>query len=165
MKIVKKIILFFISLILILILISAIYSKYVKKERIIKIFGKAFFIVATGSMEPTICKEELLIISEKENYKKGDIVTYIDNDDFLITHRIIDIDKINFVTKGDANNIKDEECKIDKIQGKVIFHSKILGFFILYLLKPICIVYVLSIYFFEIIKFEKKEKIEDEQNV
>ena len=165
MKSVKKVILFLITLILILILIYAIYSKYVKKEQIIKIFGKAFFIVATGSMEPTICKEEFLIISEKENYKKDDIVTYIDNDNFLITHRIIDIDEVNFITKGDANNIKDEECKIDKIQGKVIFHSKIFGFFILYLFKPLCIIYTLSICFFEIIKIVKKEKFEDEQKI
>ena len=71
MKIVKKIIL----IIVIIILLIVLYAKYVKQEQIIKIFGNACLIVVTGSMEDTILPGELIIISERENYKIGDIVT------------------------------------------------------------------------------------------
>ena len=135
-----------------MILITVINSKYIKKNPIIKVLGKAFLIVTTGSMEPNIYSGELIIISEKKDYKIGDIVTYIDKDGFMITHRIIDKNDKEFVCKGDANNINDESCEISRIQGKVILHSKILGFFVLYLLKPICVLYGISIIIVEVIK-------------
>ena len=142
-----------------------LYTKYVKQEQIIKIFGNACLIVATGSMEDTILPGELIIISEKEIYKEGDIVTYIDEDEFLITHRIIEIDDSYFISKGDSNNLKDEPCNINRIQGKVIFHSKFLGFFVLYLLKPICVLYAISIGIIEIIKINKKGEKENEKQI
>jgi hypothetical protein len=68
------------------------------------------------------------------------------------------INSNTFISKGDANNIKDDPCNINRIQGKIIFHSKILGFFILYLLKPICAIYALIIIVIEISKSLKKEE-------
>lgn len=159
MKIIKIIIFIF----LISILISVLYSKYVKKEPIIKVFGNAFLIVTTGSMEPTISSEELIIIHNKNSYKKGDIITYIDEDGFMITHRIIEINSDTFITKGDANNVEDEPCKINRIQGKVIFHSKFLGVFVLYLLKPICFIYAIFIIIVETIKMFKKGEYKNEK--
>lgn len=114
-------------------------------------------------MEPNICSGELIVISEKENYKIGDIVTYIDEENFMITHRILEIDSKKFISKGDANNIKDESCEINKIQGKVIYHSKVLGFFILYLLKPICVLYATGIIIFEVMKNKRTGEKENEQ--
>lgn len=153
----------------IILLLIVLYSKYIKQEPIIKIFGNAFLIVATGSMEPEIIPGELIIIREQENYKKGDVVTYIDQEGFMITHRIVEKNMDTFISKGDANNIKDEFCDINRIQGKVVFHSKILGFIVLYLLKPICFLYGLSIIVIEILKQEKKgeqeNKNEEKQTV
>lgn len=145
---------------LIFLLIFVMYSKYAKKEPIIKVLGNAFLIVATGSMKPEIQPGELIIIKEKVNYEKGDIVTYIDKDEFIITHRIVEKNENTFVAKGDSNNIKDESCDIERIQGKVVFHSKLLGFFILYLLKPICFLYGIYIILIEVLK--QKEKGEKE---
>ena len=159
MKILKKILLIF----LIIVLVNELHSKYIKQEPIIKVFGKAFLIVTTGSMEPTIFPEELIIISEKEKYNIGDIVTYLDEDGFMITHRIIELNSDTFISKGDGNNLKDEVCKISRIQGKVVFHSKSLGFFVLYLLKPICILYAFSIVVIEIYKMRKKGENEYEK--
>lgn len=131
-----------ILILLILVLIFTLYSKYILKTNLIKINGIAFFVVLTGSMEPEIEAGEMIIIKEYDSYKVGDIVTYSD-DDFFITHRIIQISNENIITKGDNNNIEDHDIILSQIQGKVIFHSKILGFFILYLLKPITILYIL----------------------
>lgn len=148
-------------ILLIILLINICYLKYVKQEPLIKLFGKSFLIVATGSMEPTIKREELIIITEKEEYKKNDIVTFIDKDGFIITHRIVDINSKSFVTKGDANNIKDDKCDIDLIQGKVIFHSKLLGIFILYWLKPLCLGYLIIIFIFDILKNVRRKEINE----
>ena len=153
MKLVKSLI----FILVILILCMVLYFKYIEKEDLIKIFGKSCLIVVTGSMEPNILSEEFILIDEKENYSKGDIVTYIDEDGFLITHRIVEINEKSFITKGDANNIEDHCCDVEKIQGKVIFHSRILGKFILYWLKPVCIIYAISIVIIEIIKNRRRE--------
>lgn len=157
MKIIKNIIL----ILLIFILINVVYSKYVKKEPLIKLFKKSFLIVSTGSMEPTINTEEIIIIAEQDKYEEGDIVTFIDEEGFIITHRIVKINESSFITKGDANNITDKECNISSIQGKVIFHSKIIGFFVIYLLKPLICIYLIISVISEIVKNYKVKKQEE----
>ena len=77
------------------------------------------------------------------NYNLGDIVTYLDNDDMIVTHRIIKCNGDSFIAKGDNNNLEDEEISVDRIYGAVVFHSEIIGFFVLYLLKPFVIIYVI----------------------
>lgn len=147
---------------IIIILLNISYSKFILKDDIIKIFGKSFLIVMTGSMEPEIATGELVIISEQDEYKIGDIVTYKDNEDYIITHRIINIDSNNFTAKGDANNLEDELQAITYIEGKVICHSKLLGFFVLYILKPLVIIYVILFVIINLF-FYKKEKNENEE--
>lgn len=137
----KKILKNTIILFLIIILIEICYLKFVKKEYLVKIFGFSFLCVTTGSMEPTIDSGELIVIREKNKYIKNDIVTYLDKDGFLITHRIVNISKDKVNTKGDNNNLIDPEIQIKDIQGKVILHSKLLGFFVIYILKPLVLIY------------------------
>lgn len=130
-------------IIIIIFLLNICYSKIILKDSLIKVFGKAFVIVTTGSMEPEIKSGELIIISEENRYYKGDIVTYEDDENFLVTHRIVNIDENKFIAKGDSNNINDEENLNSSIKGKVIYHSKMLGNFVLYFLKPIVVIYII----------------------
>lgn len=123
--------------------LNIFYSKIILKEELIKIFGKSFLIVTSGSMEPEINCGELIVITEDKNYKKNDIVTYKDIDNSFVTHRIVSETVNGFILKGDANNINDEEVLISNIKGKVIYHSKLLGFFIMYILKPLVIIYII----------------------
>lgn len=166
----KKLISNSLIFLIIIFLINICYSKFILKDNLIKIFGKSIVVVTTGSMEPEINAGDLLIISESKNYKIGDIVTYQDNEGFLVTHRIIQINQDTFISKGDSNNLSDEENLNNNIKGKVIYHSKVLGFFVLYLLKPIVVIYVIlfvivNLYFIIIKRnknFEEKIKLEDE---
>ena len=96
-------------IVLVIILIQVLYLKFVIKENPINFFGYSFLIVTTGSMEPEINSGELIIIKKKDKYENKDIVTYVDKDGFLVTHRIIEIDDFNMITKGDGNDLKDEE--------------------------------------------------------
>lgn len=132
-------------------------------------FGFAFLVVTTGSMEPEINAGELIIIKEVDKYEIGDIVTFIDKDDFLVTHRIICLNEEKMITKGDNNNLLDEEVSLNNIKGKVIIHSKILGFFVLYLLKPLVFIYVITIIILNIIRSlwrdEREDKINEENKI
>jgi signal peptidase len=174
-KVLIKIFQILILILLILVLIFTLYSKFIIKNNLIKLNGIAVFVVLTGSMEPQIEAGEMILIKEYDNYKVGDIVTYCD-EDFFITHRITQISDKEIITKGDSNNIEDHPIELNQVQGKVIFHSKLLGFFILYLLKPLTILFIVFCLFKdsfiklyeeklknEIIKL--KEKINKEKNI
>lgn len=156
-KYIKEIIKSIFIICLLIILLNICYSKFIKKDELIKVLGKSFLIVVTGSMEPTIEAGELIIISDEEVYKEGDIISYIDDDNYIITHRIVEINSKEFITKGDGNNIEDEKNNIDNIKGKVIFHSKLLGFFVMYLLKPITILYIIIFIIVNLIRINGKK--------
>lgn len=123
MKNFSNILLKIISIFLIIILLYVLYSKYIVKDKVTKVFGYGFLVVLTGSMEPEIETGELVIIKETNNYEINDIVTY-ETDKLLVTHRIIDIDDNRYICKGDANNEKDLKISYNQIIGEVVYHSK-----------------------------------------
>jgi signal peptidase len=90
--------------------------------------------VLSGSMEPKIHTGSLIFIKPEGEYNVGDVVTRITEEkDITITHRIIKkeiIDgKMVFVTKGDANNIADnEKIYSEMIIGKVMINIPYLGY-------------------------------------
>lgn len=47
-------------------------------------------IVRSNSMYPTLKKGDVILIKKYNNYKQGDIVTYAEDSNYLITHRIIE---------------------------------------------------------------------------
>lgn len=128
---------------LVLVLLFVCYTKYIKREPIVKLYGYAILIVLTDSMEPTIKGNELILIKEEEDYFFNDIITYRDFDNVLITHRMIEKDIYHFVAKGDANVVPDEKKSLQNIEGKVVFHSEKLGIFVLYYLKFLILIYVI----------------------
>ena len=148
-------------IIIIFILLFTLYSKFILKEELIKLYNTAILVVLTGSMEPTIKSGEMIIIKEQTDYNVDDIVTYKEDRNFFVTHRIINKYENKYETKGDNNNLIDET--IDKDQIEVIYHSKVCGFFIIYLLKPITliviIIFIVKEFFGHIyVKGEKNEK-------
>ena len=86
----------------------------------VSFLGFRLFRVASGSMEPTINLNALIIIHNQKDYQKGDIITYKDSSSYT-THRIVDISDDLVITKGDANDIKDVPISKDLIIGKVIY--------------------------------------------
>ena len=55
-------------------------------------FGYGSAIVLSGSMEPALHVDDLIIVKQSDNYKVGDIVVF-QNSRELIIHRIICIDE------------------------------------------------------------------------
>lgn len=78
-------------------------------------------IVKSNSMYPTLQKGDFILIKRNYDYKKGDIITYDYESNYLVTHRIIEKNNNFFITKGDNNNSEDDKfIQLDNIKGKVI---------------------------------------------
>lgn len=82
-------------------------------------FGYSTFEVQTGSMADTINIGDWIIVKKSPIIKLNDIVTYEKNNEF-ITHRVVELYKNSYVTKGDANSGKDDAINKDQIVGKVV---------------------------------------------
>ena len=90
-------------------------------------------LVQSGSMSPAINTGDLVIIKPYKNYKKGNIVTFLSNKKVNVTHRIIKIEDKNVTTKGDANQVNDQETvNLNQILGKVFFILPYFGYFIIF---------------------------------
>lgn len=101
------------------------------------VFGYSLAIVTSGSMEPTIGIDDLIIIHDEESYDIGDIITF-NNHGSSVTHRIIDHNENGFVTKGDANNAADlDTVAIKDISGKVVLVLPVIGKFVMFLKTPL----------------------------
>ena len=90
-------------------------------------------VVVSGSMEPNIHKGDLLFIQgvDPEDIEIGDVIVYDAHGlwwgapEDPIVHRVVDIeeddDKLYFITKGDANELKDKEpVPENRVLGKVV---------------------------------------------
>ena len=103
---------------LIMIIISKVSMLFTGKQYF-EIFGYSVFTVATGSMEPTISQNDIVIVKKTNDIKVNDIVTY-EKDGNYITHRVISMSDDTLVTKGDANNTNDISIPRTSLVGKVI---------------------------------------------
>lgn len=140
-----------ISNILLTLVIIILLAYFVLK--ITNILG--IYRVMTGSMEKGIHPGDYLVVKKEKSYKKGDIVTYKIDDNY-ITHRIVKIENGRVITKGDANNVEDEEFSSDNIIGKYIYKSEILNFIMDYKYILVAIILILFIVFDYINKEDKK---------
>jgi signal peptidase I len=147
-KLVGKIIDCTLNILIVLFAIFLLISMYTAVQvRILKneyanFFGYSLFEVQTGSMHGTIEAGDWIIVKSTKDVKMNDIITYKHGKDF-ITHRVVEIYKGSYVTKGDANNTKDEPIDREQVVGK---HVKTLhGFGILRktIFNPIVIVSLL----------------------
>ena len=82
-------------------------------------FGYTTFEVQTGSMADTINPGDWIVVKVTKNIKLDDIITYSQKGDF-ITHRVVETYKDSYITKGDANNSKDDAINKSQIVGKVV---------------------------------------------
>ncbi len=79
-------------------------------------FGYQLKTVLSGSMEPTFLTGSVIAVTplegdEKKNLKEGDVITFVDSKERLITHRVIGIktsgEHVMYETKGDNNDAAD----------------------------------------------------------
>lgn len=98
-------------------------------------FGFGTAIVLSGSMEPTLSVDDLIIVKAQEQYAVGDVVVY-QSGSMVVVHRIVSIDGETVITQGDANNAADGEMHISAIKGRVIGSVKNAGGIVRLLKSP-----------------------------
>ena len=104
-----------IDVLIVLFLAFALLNIYlgteIKKNASASLFGKQARIVLTGSMEPNIPCDSLIIVDtsgDKTDYEVNDVLTftYPAYGELPTTHRVIDkmksVDKVTYILKGDA---------------------------------------------------------------
>ena len=125
-----------IFILLIIFLILNLFLKFCVLKNDANLFGITILKVSSNSMFPTIKKDDYIVIKKQKDYEIGDIITFKSKEDCLITHRIIEKYENVFITKGDNNNISDDEqVKKDVIFGKVIYILKMGDIWSKYLFK------------------------------
>ena len=82
-------------------------------------FGYGAAVVLTGSMEPAVMADDLILVKETDSYEIGDIVVF-QSGSMIVVHRIVDMDEQSVTTRGDANNAEDTPIARMYIKGKVI---------------------------------------------
>lgn len=90
-----------------------------KKQKYINVFGYSIMQVVTGSMANTINVKDIVIVKITKDVKNNDIISYEDNN-MIITHRVIRMTDKYIVAKGDANNAEDKPITKDKVVGRVV---------------------------------------------
>ena len=99
-------------------------------------------------MEDSLSIGDFIVIKDEDEYNVGNIVTYRDNDDLVIT-------------KGDANNTEDLPISRNDIVGKFLFKSSILTIVSRY--KYLFIFFIVGVCIINIVFNPKElEKVEEE---
>lgn len=120
-------------------------------------FGYASAVVLSGSMEPTLSIDDLIIIKKCDEYKVNDVVVFQDGRSCVV-HRIVSINDYEVTTKGDANNSEDKPIKLDQLRGKVIFHIPGVGRFVEVIKSPLSIIVIIVLAVFLLERSYRKEK-------
>ncbi len=79
-----------------------------------QVFGYQIKTVLSGSMEPEITTGSIISVKpggDMERFKEGDVITFYQEKDILVTHRITEVinsgENLMYRTKGD-NNLKED---------------------------------------------------------
>ena len=109
------------------------------------LFGYTFHRVSSGSMEPELKVEDVIVdkeINDISEVKQGDIITFQGGaqfDNHLVTHRVIkapynENGTMMLQTKGDANEVADSPIRADTVKSvyvtKINFLAKLYSFFL-----------------------------------
>ncbi|MBO5323636.1 MAG: signal peptidase I [Oscillospiraceae bacterium] len=112
----------------------------------VRLVGLQPYVVLSGSMEPTYHVGSLVYV-QKVDYRElkvGDPITYMLDQDTVVTHRIIEVlvdeedpNTLRYFTQGDANDIPDgTSVHYKNIIGKPVFSIPYLGFVSNYIQQP-----------------------------
>ena len=123
LRILKQVTKYICYAILLLLIVLAVYTFVVTdvlKKDYVNVFGYTYFQTASGSMSGTIEINDIIIVKITKDVKTNDIISYINEDNDIITHRLIKKSGNQLIAKGDANGTEDEPITKKQVLGKVI---------------------------------------------
>lgn len=161
---IKKILIIILYLLLIPTILFSVFLMFVElgnSDEVPSFFNMDVYIVVSESMSPKINVNDIILVKKgytNEQYKEGNIITYIRADGELITHRIDSITKVGllraYITKGDNNEeVDDFPVMYDQIIGKVVYVMPKLGILVGLLKNKIffgmCIIFLILIVIYD----------------
>ena len=123
LKVLKQITKYACYIVLLFLIVLAVYTFVVTdilKKDYVNVFGYTYFQTASGSMSGTIEINDIIIVKITKDVEKNDIISYINEDNDIITHRLIEKNGNKLITKGDANGTEDDPITQKAVLGKVI---------------------------------------------
>lgn len=172
MKIVKKILTSIIMIILCSILFVSgviLINSYIKPNEVPSFFGWKPFIVLSGTMETQIMTGDVAVVKkiDANELKENDIIAFKEDNNMVITHRIIEIIKdengnTKYKTKGDNNNDEDDGfVRPEQIEGIYKFRIGKLGNLALFIQTPVGMVVCISIPLLLLLLLQWKESLKE----
>ena len=158
---------------LFIILVLVIYAKlkitFTDNKVHANYFGYRILEIASGSMEPTLSKNDIILVKvNTKDIKNNDIISYIGEKDAVITHRVVRIEKDKLIVKGDANNTDDSPISKSQVIGKVVHIYPHLGIWKRILTEPKTLILILITFLFfdAALSYDpKKQDKKDEKDV
>jgi len=140
-----------------------------------RLMGYACYNVISPSMEPEYMVGDLIYVKDVDpaTIKEGDVITFVVNEDLIVgTHRVVRVDAENqrFYTKGDANQIEDQNpVHFNNVIGVPQFSIPKLGYvsdFVqnppgMYITIAVGILLILAVFLPDMLG-KKKQEAEDE---
>lgn len=111
----------------------------------VRLAGIRVYTVLSGSMEPAYHVGSLIYVKpvSPEMLKAGDVITFMLNQDTVVTHRIAQVlpdadgAGLRFVTKGDANETEDAGwVYAQNVIGRAVVTIPYLGYLSAYIQRP-----------------------------
>jgi len=127
-------------------------------------FGYGMAVVLSGSMEPELSVDDVIIIKDTGDYAVGDTVVF-QSGTIPVVHRIISIDGETVTTKGIANNAPDDPITMDRIKGELVGTIPGAGGVIRTVKTPAGMLIILAIAFFLLELSYRKEKQKDDADL
>ena len=122
MTYVKRVLKYIAYSILVLLVTLCIYTFVVTdimKKDYVNVFGYTYFVVSTGSMSGTIEVNDIIFVKITDDVKEDDVVSYVNKDGDIITHRLIQIIGDKYIAQGDTNNVSDDPFMKKDLIGEV----------------------------------------------
>lgn len=119
-------------------------------------FGIGVSVVLSGSMEPALSVNDLVIIRSESEPAAGDVVVYSSRDS-LVIHRVISVDGDTLVTRGDANTLADAPVSREQVMGKMIAVIPGAGSIVLIFKQPAVAVILLALAVFLLTASQRAE--------
>lgn len=127
-------------------------------------FGVGVALVLSGSMEPALSVDDLIVVIARENYRMDDVVVY-QSGSSLVVHRIVGVDEEMVTTQGDANNAPDNPVDISIIKGAVVGRVQNVGWAVRLLKAPMVSFCLMGLAIYLMERSFRREKDSDDQKM
>ena len=144
-----RIIAYFFLFLLVSLCVYTFFAIDIMKKDYVNVFGYTYFTVSTGSMSGTIEVNDIIFVKVTDKANVGDVITFKNKKDEIITHRVIQRLDDTYITQGDVNNVADDPVPKEDVIGKV--KLVISPSFILKLIAVFLILFI----FLSLINFDK----------